>query len=107
MNCFSIRKWRKNRKNTGALLELSFYDEEREEWRNALANVPFAANYAGMEADEKPATMCKVKDGVLTLQCTVYDDYFDEQAGRIKEKKKAAKKAKPAAVEDEDEKDDF
>lgn len=112
MNCFTIRKWRRNRKNTGALLELSFYDEEREEWRNALANVPFAANYAGMEADEKPATVCKVKDGVLTLQCTVYDDYFDEQAERVAKKtaKKAAKntaKKPQAETEDEDEEDPF
>jgi hypothetical protein len=110
MNCFTIRKWRKNRKNTGALLELSFYDEEREEWRNALANVPFAANYAGTEADEKPATMCKVKDGILTLQCTVYDDYFDEQAERVAKKtaKKAAKKTakKPQAETEEDDEDE-
>lgn len=113
MNCFTIRKWRRNRKNTGALLELSFYDEEHEEWRNALANVPFAANYAGMEADEKPATVCKVKDGVLTLQCTVYDDYFDEQAERVTKKtakkavKKTAKKPQAEAEDCDDEDDDI
>lgn len=108
MNCYTIRKWRKNRKNTGALLELSFYDEEREEWRNALANVPFAANYAGMEADEKPATVCKVKDGVLTLQCTVYDDYFDEKPKAKKAAKKTAKKPQSETEdEDEDEEEPF
>lgn len=110
MKCFSARKWRKNRKNTGALVELSLYNEDKEAWENALVNIPFAAQFAGVADDEKPAAMCAVKDGLLTIKIYQYDDYFDEQAGRVESvpkraaKKKAARKPTDA---DDDEDDDF
>ena len=97
MKCFNARKWRKNRKNTGALVEVSLFNEDTQQWENALINIPFAAQYAGVSDDEKPAAMCAAKDGVLTIKIYQYDDYFDEQAGRIESvpqraKKKAAEK---------------
>lgn len=111
MKCFNARKWRRNRKNTGALVELSLYNEDKEAWENALVNIPFAAQYAGVEADERPAAMCAVDKGVLVIKVYQYDDYFDEQAGRVESVPKRAAKKKAtresAAEADDDEETDF
>lgn len=79
MKCFKARKWRGNSKNTGALVEVSLFNEEAQQWENALVNIPFAAQYAGVEDDKKPAAMCAAKDGVLIVKIYKYDNYFDTQ----------------------------
>lgn len=109
MKCFNARKWRRNRKNTGALLEVSLYNEDNEAWENALVNIPFAAQYAGVNADERPAALCAVQDGGLTIKVYQYDDYFDEQAGRVESvpKRAAKKKATRERAENADDEDDF
>jgi hypothetical protein len=82
---YTIRKWRKNSKGTGAILSLSCYDEASETWANVKANVQFASNYAGKSKDEKPATLAKLdKDGNLWICCTQKDDGFNAQAEKPK-----------------------
>ena len=88
---YTIRKWRKNSKDTGVILSLSCYDEASETWTNVKANVQFASNYAGKSEDEKPATLAKIdKGGNLWICCTQKDDGFDAQAEKPKKKKKPA-----------------
>lgn len=81
MAIFSIRKWRKNSKGTGAIVEMSYYDEASEKWLNVKANVPFAENYAGKNEDERPAALCGIgKDGeTLTIKVYRFDDYVPEK----------------------------
>lgn len=104
---YNVRKWHYNSKKTGAFIELSCYDEAAEKWLNVKAHIPFASEYAGKDADEVPATLCMVKDGVLTIKCKVFDDYTPKAQETDKKEAKNAKKAKekkekPEADEDED-----
>lgn len=89
---YSITKWRKNSKGTGVIVQLTHYDDASETFTNVKANVQFAANYAGKDADEMPATTAKIdKDGRLWLCCTRFDDYVPETKPAEKEPKAKAK----------------
>lgn len=100
---YSITKWRKNSKGTGVIVQLTHYDDASETFTNVKANVQFAANYAGKDADEMPATTAKIdKDGRLWLCCTRFDDYVPEakpaeQCDGIAAKEKAKAKGKSKA----------
>ena len=106
MRLYNVRKWRYNSKKTGALVDLSCYDEEAEKWLNIKAHIPFASEYAGKDADELPATLCMVKDGVLIIKCRVFDDYTPQaREADEKDAKKAKGKGKPSRKETMDDDD--
>lgn len=103
---YSITKWRKNSKGTGAIVQLTHYDDASETFTNVKANVQFASNYAGKNADEMPATTAKIdKNGNLWLCCTRFDDYVPESKP-AEEKTKAKGKGKPTRQRVEDGDDD-
>ena len=113
---YSITKWRKNSKGTGVIVQLTHYDDASETFTNVKANVQFAANYAGKDADEMPATTAKIdKDGRLWLCCTRFDDYNPDTVYKDKanakadaeEKPKAKGKGKPSRREAMDDDDDI
>lgn len=102
MAIFSIRKWRKNSKGTGAILDLSYYDEKEKKWVNSKAHVPFAEAYAGKDAADIPPTLCKIsKAGYLVIQCTKFDDYVFNTTP------KGVPKGKEKANEETDEESPF
>ena len=100
MAIFSIRKWRKNSKGTGAIVEMSYYDEAAKKWLNVKTNVPFAENYAGKNEDERPAALCGIgKDGeTLTIKVYRFDDYVPEKR-ETRGEEKSAKSEKGASKE--------
>ena len=99
---YSITKWRKNSKGTGAILQLTHYDDESKTFTNVKANVQFASNYAGKDADEMPATTAKIdKDGRLWLCCTRFDDYNPNATEEKKEKGKGKAKGKKPTDDDD------
>ena len=71
---YNVRKWHYNSKKTGVFIELSCYDEEAEKWLNVKAHIPLASEYAGKDEDGQPATLCAVKNGVLTIELA--KEYF-------------------------------
>ena len=101
---YNITKWRKNSKGTGVIVQLTHYDDASETFTNVKANVQFAANYAGKDASEMPATTAKIdKDGRLWLCCTRFDDYVPEtKPAEDKPKAKGKAKAKPKKEDDGD-----
>ena len=104
---YSITKWRKNSKGTGVIVQLTHYDDQSETFTNVKANVQFAANYAGKNADEMPATTAKIdKDGRLWLCCTRFDDYVPESK-RAEDKPKAKGKGKGARLQTMDDDSDI
>lgn len=114
MITYFLRKWHHSKDKKGAVVDVSVYDEDLNDgeggWRNAKIYVPYAANFAGLEEDEKPVAMAKAKGPILTIQLTEYDDYFDEQKDRISKAEKtttAGKKKKKKALTpiDDDEED--
>lgn len=95
---YNITKWRKNSKGTGVIVQLTHYDDASETFTNVKANVQFAANYAGKDASEMPATTAKIdKDGRLWLCCTRFDDYAPEATQPETKQKANKQKAKPKA----------
>lgn len=72
---FNITKYRVNSKNTGAIVTLTHYDAEKKTFSNVKASVRFASQFAGKNADELPASMCQVKDGVLWIKVTRLDEF--------------------------------
>lgn len=109
---YNVRKWHYNSKKTGVFIELSCYDEASEKWLNVKAHIPLASEYAGKDEDEQPATLCAVKNGILTIKCKVFDDYTPKAQEADKKEARNAKKAKkakpaPATEEDDDEDTDF
>lgn len=115
---YSITKWRKNSKGTGAIVQLTHFDPDTEEFTNVKANVQFASNYAGGENDRVPASLAKIdKNGDLWIRCTRRDDYNpdtvyadrnrnranEEQCDGIaaKEKKAAPKRGRMEAMDDD------
>lgn len=95
---YSITKWRKNSKGTGVIVQLTHYDDESETFTNVKANVQFASNYAGKNADEMPATTAKIdKDGRLWLCCTRFDDYNPDTVYKDKANAKADAEGKTKA----------
>ena len=86
---YSINKWRKNSKGTGALIELSCYDEETEKWHNVKAHVRYASTFG--EDDEPAAAAAVNKSGELVIKCYRYDNAFDKD-GEVEKSVKAAKK---------------
>lgn len=104
---YNVRKWHYNSKKTGAFIEMSCYDEESEKWLNVKAHIPFASEYAGK--DEKPATLCMVKDGVLVIKCHLFDNYTPQareaDAKEAKDAKKGKGKSKPSRKETMDDDD--
>lgn len=100
---YSITKWRKNSKGTGVIVQLTHYDDASETFSNVKANVQFAANYAGKNADEMPATTAKIdKNGNLWLCCTRFDDYNPNAEEKPKANAKGKKKEKLQACNDDD-----
>lgn len=101
--CYSITKWRKNSKNTGALLSLGCYDEESEQWFNVKANVQFAANHAGKDADELPAAVAKIdKEGNLLVKVRVFDDYVPTQNNAKKKNARRSEETLETCDDDDD-----
>lgn len=104
---YNITKWRKNSKGTGVIVQLTHYDDASKTFTNVKANVQFAANYAGKDASEMPATTAKIdKDGRLWLCCTRFDDYVPETKP-AEDKPKANGKAKEKPKKDDDGDDDI
>lgn len=101
---YNITKWLKNSKGTGVIVQLTHYDYASETFTNVKANVQFAANYAGKDASEMPATTAKIdKDGRLWLCCTRFDDYVPEtKPAEDKPKAKGKAKSKPKKEDDGD-----
>lgn len=88
---YNINKWRKNSKGTGALIELSCYDEDNEKWYNVKAHVLFASTFG---EDDNPAAKCAVdKNGDLVIKCFRYDNAFDKKGEVEKTVKEAKAKA--------------
>lgn len=76
---FKINKWHKGKSGKGYVVELCFYDEEREKWRNAKVYIPDASQYAGSD-DAKPAALAGVvhpQTGgeLLVIKCYRKDNY--------------------------------
>ncbi|MCQ2398882.1 MAG: hypothetical protein MJ072_00045 [Clostridia bacterium] len=88
---YNINKWRKNSKNSGAIIELSCYDEEKQTWSNVKLSVRFASEYGD---GDNPAAKCAVdKNGDLVIKCFRYDNAFDKKGEVEKTVKEAKAKA--------------
>jgi hypothetical protein len=108
MAIYNLRKWRKNSKGTGAIVEMSYYDEAADKWLNVKANIPFASNYAGKNEDERPAALCAANGDTLTIKVYRFDDWQPEAQATTtsnsnkKASKKNARAPMPPEIDDGD-----
>ena len=72
---FNITKYRKNSKDTGAIVTLTYYDQATGSFENVKASVRYASTLAGKSPDEMPASSCMIKDGALWIKVTRLDEF--------------------------------